>query len=365
MKKSLLVLLFGIFAYSLFAGPEKKPKMIDHYFLDVRGDILSEDYSDLAMYEVKVLQDADSIKVHTINLYSETPVSMETYQVLNDSIQRKWGTQVSFDALGNVRRIQYINLALGTDEIVQYDDSNRVEQHIYKDVINNKTRSVSYYKNGTKKGVSESAVALDGKFTNTLTTWFPNGKVMREQNIENGQTVSMRIFDEEGAVSFAMPVHDGDSIFYNKDGNISSRHNAVKRAVVAMVNDSIFITKYDNSGRKISKENFMSYNPESPVAWGTQEYYYTTTPQPVDSLVQFRSVLGDNLVENTFYEDGKIKSSTILVFDNVMVADREYKQYYPTGILRRIEKHHGTTLVEGHIYDSEGNEQFPFYEFKP
>ena len=48
-----------------------------------------------------------------------------------------------------------------------------------------------------------------------------------------------------------------------------------------------------------------------------------------------------------------------------MIPQREFRQYYPTGELRRVEKHNGTKLVEGHIYDVNGNEVFPFYEFKP
>lgn len=362
MKKIISALLLCLCPLSLLAAPDKKPKVIDSYYLDSEGYVCDYDF---ATYQVKVLQHADSIKVHTYNIMTEKPAGIETYKVLNDSVQIKWGTQVIFDIFGQIRRMQFIDLARGTDEVVQYDDSARLEQRVLKDNINDIVQSSYYYKNGNIKNLSTREQTLDNVIVNNIKTWFPNGQINREQRMENGITVMLKLYDESGDQSFVLPCHDGDSVFYNANGNICTRNKAVKRGVIRLDNDSIKIHIYDNNGRKLAIENYMSYNPESPISWGVQQYFFANTVQPTDSVWLFRSVNGDNLQEKTFYEDGKLKSSQLIIYNNVMIPQREFRQYYPTGELRRVEKHNGTKLVEGHIYDVNGNEVFPFYEFKP
>ena len=361
MKTLLRVLLMSACVFPALAAPDKKPKVIDSYYVDGRGMVC--DYED-AFFAIKVLKDGDSIKVHQFNAITEIPVSVETYKVLTDSMQVKWGTQFMFNAEGAISIFENIDLVRGIDEVIKYDDSSRVEQHIIKDNINKTTKNTTFYPNGRQKNMSLSEWTVDKKHVNTIKSWLPGGQLIRDQRMENGKTVSLKTYDAEGELAFSLPCQDGDSIFYNAEGNIITRKNAVRRGVIRLEGDSIKITSYDNRGRRLSVENYMSYIPENPVSWGVQEYFYANTPQPADSVWIFRSVNGDNLIEKTFYPDGKLKSSSVMTFDNVMVPNREFRQYYPSGLLRRLEKHHGEKLVEGHIYDNEGNEVFPFYEFQ-
>lgn len=361
MKTLLRILLISVCTIPALAAPDKKPKIIDSYYVDGYGFVC--DYEN-AYFEIKVLQDGDSIKVHSYNVITDNPVSVQTYKVLNDSVQIKWGTQFMFNAKGKVSLFENIDLVRGIEEVIKYDDSTRVEQHVIKDDINKTSKTTSYYPNGKIKNLSLTELSVDKKHINSIKTWHPDGKLKREQIIENGKTIMLKTYDDEGELAFSLPCQDGDSVFYNAEGNIITRKNAVRRGVIRLDGDSIKITSYNNRGRCISVENFMSYSPEYPVSWGVQEYFYANTPQPADSVWIFRSVNGDNLIEKTFYPDGKLKSSSVMTFDNVMVPNREFRQYYPSGLLRRLEKHHGEKLVEGHIYDNEGNEEFPFYEFQ-
>ena len=362
MKTLLRVLLMSACVFPAMAAPDKKPKVIDSYYVDGRGMVC--DYED-AFFAIKVLKDGDSIKVHQFNAITEIPVSVETYKVLTDSVQVKWGTQFMFNAEGAISIFENIDLVRGIDEVIKYDDSSRVEQHIIKDNINKTTKNTTFYPNGRQKNMSLSEWTVDKKHVNTIKSWLPGGQLIRDQRMENGKTVSLKTYDAEGELAFSLPCQDGDSVFYNAEGNIITRKNAVRRGVIRLEGDSIKITSYDNRGRRLSVENYMSYIPENPISWGVQQYFYAEAPQPTDSVWIFRSVNGHNLVEKTFYPDGKPKSISTITFDNVMVADREFRQYYPSGILRRVEKHHGDKLVEGHIYDTQGNEVFPFYEFQP
>ena len=65
-----------------------------------------------------------------------------------------------------------------------------------------------------------------------------------------------------------------------------------------------------------------------------------------------------------FYPDGKLMSETTVTYNNVMLPVKELRQFYPSGVLRRYQKHLGEKLVEGHVYNSEGKETEPFFEFK-
>ena len=361
MKTLLRVLLMSACVFPALAVPDKKPKVIDSYYVDGYGFVC--DYEN-AYFEIKVLQDGDSIKVHSYNLITDNPVSVQTYKVLTDSVQVKWGTQFMFNAEGKVSLFENIDLVRGIDVVIKYDDSTRVEQHVIKDNINKTTKNTTFYPNGRQKNMSLSEWTVDKKHVNTIKSWLPDGQLIRDQRMENGKTVSLKTYDAEGELAFSLPCQDGDSVFYNAEGNIITRKNAVRRGVIRLEGDSIKITSYDNRGRCLSVENYMSYIPENPVSWGVQQYFYADAPQPTDSVWIFRSVNGDNLIEKTFYPDGKLKSSSVMTFDNVMVPNREFRQYYPSGLLRRLEIHHGEKLVEGHIYDNEGNEVFPFYEFQ-
>ena len=119
MKTLLRVLLMSACVFPALAAPDKKPKVIDSYYVDGRGMVC--DYED-AFFAIKVLKDGDSIKVHQFNAITEIPVSVETYKVLTDSVQVKWGTQFMFNAEGAISIFENIDLVRGIDEVIKYDD---------------------------------------------------------------------------------------------------------------------------------------------------------------------------------------------------------------------------------------------------
>lgn len=361
MKKLCTLLLFVGLCIGAIAGPDKKGKTIDKYYLDLFKALCPYDE---AVYEVKVIAEEDSIKLYTSNLRTGYPVSLETYKQYDDSAQVRWGTQLSYYDTGEIHRHQFIDSESGVDYVLVYNKSGIVEQQTIIDKFMGVSTFTTWYASGKKKSHTQSKNALLGREESVLTTWYENGNVLREQRSLNGKTQELKMYEETGELFLRIPLQQGDTLFLSQEGNSVSRKGAVNTGVVNLDGDSIKVSIYDLNGRLLSEENFMKYSPEDVVSWGKQKYYYTTTAQPVDSVMVFKGINGENLQENTYYQDGKLKSSSNVTFNNVMVPVKELRQYYPSGKLYRYQKHEGEKLLEGHMYDSEGNETLPFYEFK-
>ena len=347
---------------SVFAAVNKKKKVLDHYYLDSEMYLCEWDF---ASFEVTVYEVGDSIKLESKRASSGLPVSLETFEYYTDSVQVRWGTQEFYNVFGNLKRWQFIDTKLGIETTKTYDDNGSIQQLSIFNSITNERDITAYYKSGAKKSNTKTVLGLDGIMTSEITGWYEDGQLLREQKLVNNKTVALKMYETDGRTFLRIPCQKGDTIFLTKEGNASAREKTVNYGVIDIDGDSIKISIRNKNGRLLGIENYMSYTPENAVTWGMQRYFFTTTEQPRDSVVLFRSVLGDNLVENLYYEDGKIKSTTNTIYNNVMLRQKEFKQFYPSGVLRRIERYNGEDLVEGHIYDKDGKETFPFYKFQP
>lgn len=360
MKKFFSLFVLSLISLSVGFAGNKKPKVIDHYYVDEHN--METEYNS-ALFEIKVMQDNDSIVVCKWWFQSEIPVSLETFRVLNDSVQEKWGTQISYYVSGSVHRYQFIDPVLGTDTSVTYSEDGTKESEAIINHVNGEATIQSWHPSGAKKSLTKRYRTANQESISDLVSWYENGNVAREQYTVNHLTRKMKMYDEDGRVCLSIPCAQGDTIFLNSKGHIASPKIAQMYGVVNLDGDSIKINVYSRAGRLLSEENYMRYTIEDPVAWGLQRYYYTTTPQPVDSLVIFQGVNGVNLIEKQFYNDGKKKSITTVIYDKVMRATKELRQYFQSGQLCRFQKHVGDELVDGHCYDRDGKE-VTFFEFK-
>lgn len=327
-----------------------------------KGAKLLDDYYD-GLFRIKVYQDGDSIKLYSFGDNSKV-YQVETYKLYTDSIKEKWGTQILISFDGVLDKFQMIDPVFNTDLTLDYDKSGRLSREIFNDKINNESTVVIYYNSGLVKNTSFTKTNLDGSMTTSSEIWSENGKLLREQTFVDGLTTSLKSYSSDGRLMFRIPLEQGDTIFINKEGTVTNVDKASYYAIVDLQGDSIKVNVSDMNGRLISIENYMTYTPEHSTPWGVQRYFYTSTPQPTDSLMCVRSVLGNNLREVEYYENGNVKSIVQISYDGVMVQIKELRQYFPTGQLRRYQKQHGEKIVEGHLYDIDGTEIKPYIEFK-
>lgn len=360
-----IYLLFAVLCISIaaFAGPEKKkPKLIDHYYVDSDGFITDYDGS---YKEFKVYEDADSIVVHAFLAKSGDIVSVNTYKTLNDSVAERWGTQLTYYFPGgNLRRYQFIDPALGSNVERSYDEKGMLEQETIVNLLTGVSTKTTWYSSGKKKSFTKTERNLKNEETSDAYVWFENGSLKREQKTSNFKIEALKLYEENGARILSIPVQEGDTIFLNKENGAVSRKDAIKYGVAYFDGDSIKFNTYNLKDKLISEENYMTYTPDEAVSWGVQRYYYENAPQKTDSLFVYRGVNGVDLLSRKFYPDGKLMSETTVTYNNVMLPVKELRQFYPSGVLRRYQKHLGEKLVEGHVYNSEGKETEPFFEFK-
>ena len=359
MKRLFSIIVVMVLSAIVMAGAKKKVKILDHYFIDDNN--VEVDLYD-AKYEIKVFQDADSIVVYTWLASTEIPASVETFRILNDSVQEKWGTQLTYYNTGQVRRYQFIDRDNHIDTSINYTENGLKESETIVNRASHETQASSWYPSGAKKSLSKSERNAKKQIVTNTKSWHENGMVARDHYSVNHVTEKLKVYDNEGRCCLSIPCQQGDTIFMTSKGSVASPKEAKMHGVVKIDGDSIKIKAYSLSGRILSEENFMSFSPEHPVYWGMQRYYYTTTSQPVDSVVQFKAVNGINLIEKQYYPDGNPRSVSTVTYDKVMNPTTELRQYYQSGKLRRIQKHLGDKLIEGHCYDSDGNE-ITFYEF--
>jgi len=360
MKRYVSILVLFALAIVVFAASKKKAKIIDHYYVDQNQN---ETVYDLATYEIKVFQDADSIVVCSWLIETDLPHSLETYRVLNDSVQDKWGTQILYFPDGSVRRAQFIDKVMGIDHSTSYLIGGQKESEAVINHITGESLMQTWYPSGQLKTQTKTVTDVSYNVKSDIDSWFESGKISRRQSTVNHLTTKLKVYDEDGFVTLSLPCQQGDTVYMNNKGAIAARKVATMYGIFDLQGDSIKVNTYSKSGRLLATENFMKYSPEEAVPWGVQKYYYTTIEQPTDSLVIFKGVNGVNLLEDQYYTDGKKKSTTTITYDRVMLPTKELRQYFQSGKLRRIQKHVGDKLVDGHCYDAEGKE-IPFYEFK-
>jgi len=363
--KKLICSLFCLFiVFISFAISDKKVKTLDHYYLDDNNMVCSADF---ASVEIKVISEADSIKVYAWD-QNGRPLSVDTYRVLNDSIQDKWGTQLLFwEGLETLRVHQFIDKKNDTDHVKVYNVKGILEKETFVDRINGISIVAKWDPNGKKQSYSTTKISPEGVSELTSSIWYESGALKTSQTMINGKSTEYTLYEEDGTIAFQLPVKDGDSIYINNKGEACTKDLSVFRGVVHLENDSIKLSIYNKQGRLHCLQNFMNFTPTGAVAWGSQHYYYTDDAhenQKVDSLYQFKAVNGENLVEKKYYPNGKVLSVQKLTYNNVMLPVVELQQYDPNGVLRRYQKKLADNLIEGHMYDSEGKETFPFYEFK-
>lgn len=359
MKRIITIILLALVVVTAM-GQSRRGKKLDTYYLNEDNEICSYDR---ASYLVTVQKEADSIKVYTTFIGNNLLYKLETYKVLNEEEQEKWGVQQLYNYEGKLRMHQYIDPRTGIDSQVTFGHNGKVEKEVVFDKSTGESSAVLYYGNGGKKSLTKTQRSVDGKEKTDFTVWTEDGRLAREQRLENNRTVYLVLFDEAGKVSLKMPFVQNDTIYLTDEGNVTTRSNAKSYGIVNIEGDSLKFNVHNLAGRPTALQNFKSYTPEEVMVWGVQKVYYTTTAQPTDSIVQFCAIDGEPLVEHKYYPDGKLMSTKIVTLDPVHVKDVELRQYYPSGILRRIQKKHDNKIVEGHLYDTQGNETFPFFEF--
>lgn len=360
MKRILTILVFACAMCAVYGQSNKKAKKLDEYYVNADFEVCRYDESS---YRVLVQKEADSIRVYTSLVYNDQLYKVETYKILTDSIQEKWGTQQLYYYDGKLRLHQFIDPKLGTDTQVSFGEKGNVEKELVINKVTGESSSMLYYGNGAKKSLTKTVRDIHGNEKTDYTVWAENGRVAREHRLENHKTVYLKMYDENGNVSLKMPFEQGDKIYMTDEGNATTHSNAVAYGIVNIEGDSLKFNMHNMEGRPTGVMNFKAYTPEEVIVWGVQKQYYTTTVQQTDSIVQYCAIDGEPIVEHKYYSDGNLMSTKTVTLDPVRVKDVELRQYYPNGILRRIQKKHDNKLVEGHVYDSAGNETFPFYEF--
>lgn len=328
--------------------PRRGAKLLDEYYED--------------LFRVKVFQDGDSIKLYSYGDNNKV-YRLETYKIFTDSIKERWGTQIIISLDGIIDIFQIFDPVLNTELTIDYDKLGRLSKEIFNDKIKKESTVINYYSTGTIKNSSLTKNNLDGSMTTSSYYWSEDGKLLRDQISVDGVTTSLKTYSSNGNLLFRIPLEQGDTIYINNEGAVTNFENASFYAIVDLQGDSIKVNVSDMNGRLTSIENYKTYTPETVVQWGVQKYFYRSTPEPKDSLLYVRSVLGNNLREVEYYEDGNVKSLVQVSYDGVMVPIKELRQYFPTGQLRRYQKRHGGKIVEGHLYDVDGKEINPYIEF--
>lgn len=362
MKKVLLPITFLFVFFASFAITDKKVKTLDHYYLNLYNEVCS---SDDAAVEVKVISEEDSIKVYSWS-FDGNPLSVETYRILNDSVQDKWGTQVSFWPNGAIPHIhQFIDKLREIDHVKVYNIKGILEKETYVDRIKGFRSTGTWYEDGKVKSYTATSTTSDNKLISETKTWFETGEIKTIQKQVNGVSETYTIYEKDGSVAFKLPLSDGDKIYLNQDGNACTKNVSAYTSEVHIENDSIKIFAFNNKGKLHMVQNFMHYTPEQVIKWGTQHYYYTTldNAQPVDSLILFKGINDETLKEIKYYPNGKLLSEKVITFNEVLIPIEELRQYGPEGTMRRYQKRKADVVVEGKMYDSEGKE-IPFIEFK-
>lgn len=348
---------------SVSAGKINFEEYVKNNLKPRRSAKLLDDYYD-GLFRIKVYQDGDSIKLYSYGDNSQV-YQVETYKIFTDSIKERWGTQIIISLNGVLDKFQMLDPVLNTELTLDYDNSGRLSREIFNDKINNESTVITYYNNtGKVKNASLTKNNLDGTLTTSSNYWSEEGQLIREQTIVDGLTTFMKSYSSDGKLLFRIPLEQGDTIYINKEGTVTNAEKASFYALVDLQGDSIKVNVSDMNGRLTSIENYMVYTPEHATQWGVQRYFYTSTPEPTDSIMYVRSVLGNNLREVEYYETGNVKSIVQISYDGVMVPIKELRQFFPTGQLRRYQKRHGEKFVEGHLYDVDGLEITPYIEFK-
>lgn len=361
MKRFKLSILFFVISLSVsFAQQKHKTKTLDHYYVSNTGTVVTPD---IAEYEVKIVDEGDSIRVITSYIDSDWLLSFETYTVYTDAQKIKCGTQAFYGDLNQLRHLQFIDCAHSRQEIRNFNEQGHITSATVIDDAKGETLDLSYYENGQVKAQNLTIRSPKKDIRIIAKSFHQNGNLLKESYSTNGVTDSLKIYQSTGELCLSIPCHDNDTIFINSKDKACVRKEAERYGVVKLDNDSIKINLFRNDGRKLAVENYMTYSPENSIIWGNQSYYFTTTPEPTDSISTFMAVNGDKLKELRYYPDGKIMSETTTTYDAVMLPIKELRQYYPSGVLHRYQKMKYKKLIEGHLYDENGKEITPYQVF--